>query len=115
MDGEADLIAGLVDDLDGDAGRLLDPLACVGAVREGEIDEGEASARGLQQRHGAVAVLHRGRADLDDKQPPVRVHHGVTLAPLHLLACVIPAWATRLGGLHALAIDHGRTWTGLAP
>jgi hypothetical protein len=80
MDDEADLIAGLVDDLDGDAGCLLDPLASIGAVREGALNEGEAAARGLQQRHGTVAVLDRGRANLRHQQPPVRVHLGASRA-----------------------------------
>ena len=46
---------------------------------------------------------------------PVGVHHRVTLASLDLLACIIAARATALGGLGALAVDHRRSRPGLAP
>jgi hypothetical protein len=44
MDGEADLIRVLSDDLDGNAGRVRHLVRCVGAVREGAFDEGEVWA-----------------------------------------------------------------------
>jgi hypothetical protein len=44
MDGEADLIRVLSDDLDGNAGRVRHPVRCVGAVREGAFDEGKVWA-----------------------------------------------------------------------
>ena len=56
------------------------PLASVGAVRECLLDGREAALRRLQQRHRPVAILHRGRTDLDDEQPPVRVEHGASEA-----------------------------------
>lgn len=44
QDLEADLIGDLLDDLDGDAGGVLEPLGTVGAVGEGEFDEGERAS-----------------------------------------------------------------------
>src|SRR4051794_20659040 len=45
-------------------------------------------------------------------QPPVRVHQGMALAPLHLLACIVAARTAGLGRLDALAVDHRRRWAG---
>ncbi len=45
---EAHLIGDLVDDLDGDASGVLDPLGAIGTVGEGEFDEGERSPRRLE-------------------------------------------------------------------
>jgi hypothetical protein len=42
--------------LDRDAGGIGDALGSVGGVREGKLDEGEATAGRLQQRYGPVAV-----------------------------------------------------------
>ena len=39
----------------------------------------------------------------------------MTLAPLDLLAAVVAPDAAALGGLDALAGEHGRCWAGLAP
>ena len=40
----------------------------------------------LEQRHGAIAVLHIGRVDEQLERAPVGIHHGMALAPHHLLA-----------------------------
>src|SRR4051812_28942546 len=47
-------------------------------------------------------------------QPPVRVHQGMALAPLHLLSCIVAARTASLGRLGALAVDHRRRGTGCA-
>ena len=44
---------------------------------------------------------------LKDEAAPVRVHHDLTLAALHLLARIVAARATALGRFDRLAIDHG--------
>ena len=54
MNGEADLIRVLGGDLDRNAGRVRHPIRCVGTVREGAFDEGEGSARGLEQATAAA-------------------------------------------------------------
>ncbi len=111
----ADLVLGLPDDLDGDAGRLGDALGGVGGIGEGAQDEGEAPPRRPQQRDGAVAVLHRGRVALQDQRAAVGVHHGVALAPPHLLARVVAARPAGLAALDALAVDHRGRRAGVAP
>jgi hypothetical protein len=40
QDLKADLIGGILDDLDGDRGGDFDPFDVVGAVGEGEFDDG---------------------------------------------------------------------------
>ena len=47
QDVEADLIGDLLDDLDGDASGILDPLGAIGAAGECAFDEGERASRGL--------------------------------------------------------------------
>ena len=109
MDGETDLIGGLADDLDGDAGRVCPALGGIGRVGEGALDEREAAARGLEQRDSTIAVLDRSRVDLEHQRPAVGVGHRVPLAAQHLLASVVASRSSGLGGLHALAVDDGGT------
>ena len=90
-----------------------DALGGIGRIGEGTLDERKAATRGLQQRHGAVAILNRGGMDLQHQWPPIRVHHGVPLAAHHLLAGIITARTASLGGLDALAVDGGSTRAGL--
>src|SRR3546814_8306225 len=53
-------------------------------------------------------VLHVGRVNEQREYAPVGIHHGMTLAPHHLLAGIIAARAAGFGRLHALAVDDGR-------
>jgi transposase-like protein len=46
---------------------------------------------------------------------PKRIGENVTLAPLDLLARVIPARPSTFCGFHRLAVDHAGARTGLAP
>ena len=84
MDGEADLIGGFADDLDGDAGGVGDTLGSVGGVRERKLDEGKAAARRLQERHGAIAVLYGCGMHVQHRPAAVAVDHRVPLAAEHL-------------------------------
>ena len=86
--GEADLIGQLADDFDDDPRGVGDALAGIGGVGEDAFDERERAARGLKQRHGAVAILHRGRTDLQYERPAVGIDQRVTLAAFDLLAGV---------------------------
>ena len=52
---------------------------------------------------------------IQDQAAPVRIHHRVPLAALHLLAGVVAPRSAALGRLDALAIDHCRSRAGLAP
>lgn len=52
QDLEADLVSDFLDDLDGDRGGILDPLGGIGAVGEGEFDEGKPALEALS---GAMA------------------------------------------------------------
>ena len=94
QDVEADLIGDILDDLDGDAGCVLDPLGAIGAVGEGELDKGERALLCPQQRAGAIADV--GRVSLDHQDAPVGVDHGMALAALDLLAGI------PLGAVHRL-------------
>ncbi len=84
---EADLIGDLLDDLDGDAGGVLDPLGGLGAVGEGEFDEGEGLSRRLEQWDGTVAILDVGRVGLDDQGAAI----GATMAWRFLPLIFLPA------------------------
>jgi hypothetical protein len=57
----ADLLARIVD---GDTGCVGHLRACVGTIGEHPLDEGKRPARGLQQWHGAVAILDVGSQPL---------------------------------------------------
>ncbi len=125
MDGEADLIRMLADDLDGNAGYVQTPVCCVGAVREGAFDEREGLTRGLEQRQGAVAILDRSSMGLEHKCPPIGIDESTTFAALHLLAGIprvaasprprtgAAARPAGLGGLDTLAVEYSRPDRGL--
>ena len=68
-------------------------------------------ARGAQQRPSPVPVLDIGSVDVQLERTPVRVHEGVPLTALDLLARIVAARAGRLG---ALAVQHRSRWTGRA-
>lgn len=63
--------------------HLRPPVAAIG---EDTLDEGEQSARAVQQFDRAVAVLHIGRMDHDVQQEAERVDEDVALAARDLLA-----------------------------
>src|SRR5208282_6208984 len=102
------LVSNLPDDLDDDDGGGPDAVCVIGAVSEGELDEGKGIAGGLEQRNCAVAVLDVGRMGQKDERAPVGVDHGVALATLDLLAGVITPGAARFDCFDALAVDHHR-------
>ena len=64
MDLEAALAWYLANDLDNVRDSVSHPLGGMGRICEGALDERKAVTRLLEQRHGAVAVLSSGRADL---------------------------------------------------
>ncbi len=108
VDGEADRIGVLPDDLDDDAGGGGDLLARIAAISKDALDPGEQAARGGQERHGAVAVLDVGRVRLDERGASVRIDGGVALATVDLLGRVVAPWPTALSGLDRLAVDGRR-------
>gem|GEM_PF-4806596 len=112
MNLEPDLSWNFPDNLDGNASRIPYPFSRVGGVSEGKFYEGKTAARCLEQRYGAIAILHRRRVDLQRQRPAVCIDHGVPLAALDLLARIIAARAASLGCFHALAVDDGGTWAG---
>jgi hypothetical protein len=69
--------AGFANDFDGNAGGAGDALASLGGVGEGKLDEWETAPRGLQQRHRPIAVLDRGRVNLQHQRPAVGIDQGV--------------------------------------
>ena len=84
QNGEADLIGMLADDLDDDAGGGGNPLAGISAIGEDAFDEGEDTARGVQKRSAAVAILDARRMRFEDEAAPIRVDEDVALAALDL-------------------------------
>jgi hypothetical protein len=89
MDREANLIGGLLDDLDGEAGCGCRTLTSIARVGEDTFDEGERTPRGPQHRPSAVAVLDARRVWNDHQSAPVGIHQGVALAPEHLLGSIV--------------------------
>src|SRR6202042_1228039 len=65
MHGKADLASLLAHDLDDDSGRGRHSVGGIGAIGEDPLDEGVQRARSLQQGNGAIAILDRGRMDLE--------------------------------------------------
>ena len=63
MNGEADLIGRLSDDLDGDKGGRAWPLAGKAGIGEGFRHERKGTPRQAPNRNGAVAVLDRRPAE----------------------------------------------------
>src|SRR5918993_1871766 len=89
VDGEADLVFGLPDDLDDDAGRRRWPVTSITSVGECLRDEREGLPRQAQDEGCAVPVLNVGRLGFQDEPAPVRVDHRLPLAALDLLARVV--------------------------
>src|SRR3954454_8907091 len=73
LDGEADLVGVLANDLDGDGGGAATPLPAVAAVGEDLRDKGKGVARGRQHGPAAVAVLDVGRVRLQHQGTTVGV------------------------------------------
>jgi hypothetical protein len=69
------------------------------AVGESTLDERERFARGLQQRHRAIAVLDRGSMGFEHEGAAIGVDQRMTLAPIHLLAGIVAARTACLVGL----------------
>ena len=63
----------------------------------------------LDQARSAVAVLHIGTVHHALQHVAQRVGHDMAFTPFDLLARVVAARATRLGGLHRLAVDDSRS------
>src|ERR1700683_1172669 len=85
---EADLIGQLAHDFEDYARRVCNTLGSIGGVGEDALDEWKRTARGLKQRHGAVAVLNGGRMNLQRERPSVGVDQRVTLAAFDLFSGV---------------------------
>ncbi len=71
--------------------------------------------RQAQHYTGPIPVLHVSGLRLQDQTASVGVDHNLALAAFDLLAGIIASWATALGGLHALAVEHGGCGRGLPP
>src|SRR6202789_118761 len=102
-DGEANLIRQLADDFDNYSRCVCDAFASIGGVGEDALDERERTARGLKQRHGAVAILHRGGMDMQRERPAVSINQRVTLAAFDLFPGVEASRTSAFRGLHRLA------------
>src|ERR1700729_174389 len=114
MHGKADLASLLAHDLDDDSGRGRHSVGGIGAIGEDPLDEGVQRARSLQQGNGAIAILDRGRMDLEYQPSAIGIDHGFTFAPVDLLAGVIAPRSTGFRGFDALAVDNRRTGAGFA-
>jgi len=83
-------------------GQLLPPVDTVG---ENVTQLWKHQPDMFQQRHRAMNVLDIGRVDLHGKQRAVRIGDDVTLASLHLLARIKPAWTAAFCRFHTLTVD----------
>ena len=64
------------------------PMAAT-AVGENTLDEREQPARLLQQRQGAISILHVGRMNVGGEDQAERVDHNVALLALDLPASIV--------------------------
>lgn len=90
------LPVGLLHNLEGDpqpAPGELHALAGVAAVGPHPCDRGHLHPGPVQHESTAVAVLQAGRGDQHHHQQPGRVDDHMSLAPIDLLARVVPARA----------------------
>ena len=90
-----------------------DHLGGVGAIGEHALDEWQ------KRREARSKRCHRrdpapGRMGLEHQASPVRIDHGMTLAPVELLARIITSRPAGFSGLDALAVDDRRDRAGLA-
>src|SRR5439155_6193996 len=76
---------------------------------------GELSSERSQQRHSAMIVLDVGYVHQHGEQRAGRIGDDVTLAALHPLGRIKPAWTATFRGFHALAIDHAGRRNDVAP
>jgi hypothetical protein len=84
MDGKPDLIGWLPDDLDRDRARSRWPVPGKAHICECCRDEQEGAARQAQHERRCGSILNVGWLGQQDQSPPVRVHHHLPLATLHL-------------------------------
>lgn len=70
QDREANLTGALGNDLDEDTGSSGEAIAGIAAIGKDTLNEGEETARGLQQRPAAIAVLHACRMRLSRRARP---------------------------------------------
>ena len=115
---------GFTHDLDGDVGNRLGPvdqLAGVAAVGPQQRQRRHRHRQPVQQRAGAVAVLHARRGDHHQQQQAHRVDHDVALAAVDLLAGIESAHGRPDGvgaldrlGVHAAGRGHGVPIAGIA-
>ena len=89
------------------------PLVVVGPEVAALRDLVAARRRGNSARSVRSRLYRIGSED-DWAQSAVGIDHGVTLAAVDFLACIITPGATGFGGLDALAVDDRRTRAGLA-
>src|SRR5262249_26163160 len=66
--------------------------------------------QGPQSLGGGDRVIDRGTAHKEDQQKPQRIDTNVAVSSGDLLAAVIPALPSTLGGFHRLPINTSGTW-----
>lgn len=114
MNGKADLIFRLADDLDVDQRRILWSVARVSHVGKRFGHEREGLPRQSQNRDGTIAILNVSRLRIKHESTSVHIDHRLSLAAFDLFTRIISTRTTALGGFDTLAIQHSSTWRGLA-
>src|SRR5580692_1901977 len=94
--------------------RVEQLVAAVNPVSKDVTQLGKDEADIFQQRYRGVIVLDIGRVHLHGKQRTGRIGDDVTLASLHPLARIKPAWTATFCGFHALAVDDPSRRSALA-
>lgn len=104
------------DDLDGPASFtsqcLLQLVPGIAAIGKDVTQEGIETADRLQRWHGSIPVLNGGAVNDQSNHETIGVGDDMALASLNLLAGIIAANTTALGGFDALTIDDTVTRTG---
>jgi hypothetical protein len=115
VDGEADLIALFLDDLDGDVRGGCNALTGITCIGEDALDEGERAPRCSEHRSCAITILDARRVRHQQERSSIRVHESMALAASYLFGSVIAAWSSAFAGLDQLAVDDRRRWARLGP
>ena len=83
-------------------------IAAIDAIGKDVAQFGELGSQALQQRDGAMYVLHIGRMNVHGEQKAIGIGDDVALAPMDAFTGVKPARPAGFGGRRTLAVDDGR-------
>lgn len=101
MNGKAELILRLADDLDIDKHRILRP----DHPNIPSLRTTSTKGKDLRDEDRSASILNVGRPRIEDESSTINVPHCLPFATLDLFACIIAAQTTAFGGPDTLAIQ----------